>query len=125
MANQCVPMPKPVQQEEEPQPCCSNQVPDRNELLLQKEMSGSKPMRSQRRPTCVEWAELENVEESTGSGGAEAAGDDAIDDEEDLPFPGFEPLALGCLRQDTVPRGWALRAVNNPWFDRLTVGHIG
>src|SRR5690348_14247399 len=80
LANQCVPMPKPVQQEEEPQPCCSNQVPDRNELLLQKEMSGSKPMRSQRRPTCVEWAELENVEESTGSGGAEAAGDDAIDD---------------------------------------------
>jgi voltage-dependent calcium channel T type alpha-1G len=33
----------------------------------------------------------------------------------------FEPLALGYFRQDHLPRSWALRVVNNPWFDRLTV----
>jgi hypothetical protein len=41
--------------------------------------------------------------------------DDEDDDEEDLPYPGFIPLALGCLDQTTRPRNWCLRMITNPY----------
>ncbi|XP_065341308.1 voltage-dependent T-type calcium channel subunit alpha-1G-like isoform X4 [Cloeon dipterum] len=47
--------------------------------------------------------------------------DDEDDDEEDLPYPGFIPLALGCLDQQTRPRNWCLRMITNPWFERVSM----
>ncbi|KAI6201313.1 Voltage-dependent calcium channel T type alpha-1 [Aphelenchoides besseyi] len=44
-----------------------------------------------------------------------------IDDDTDLPYPGFVEPALGCLKQTQAPRSWALQMVMNPWFDRLTM----
>ncbi|KAI6214984.1 Voltage-dependent calcium channel T type alpha-1 [Aphelenchoides besseyi] len=44
-----------------------------------------------------------------------------IDDDTDLPYPGFVEPALGCLKQAQAPRSWALQMVMNPWFDRLTM----
>ncbi|KAK6111561.1 Ion transport family protein [Brugia pahangi] len=46
---------------------------------------------------------------------------DIINDECDLPYPGFTEPALYCLRQAVPPRSWALRMVMNPWFDRITM----
>ncbi|CAB3381168.1 Hypothetical predicted protein [Cloeon dipterum] len=46
--------------------------------------------------------------------------DDEDDDEEDLPYPGFIPLALGCLDQQTRPRNWCLRMITNPYPFLLT-----
>jgi voltage-dependent calcium channel T type alpha-1G len=37
------------------------------------------------------------------------------EEEEDLPYPGFIPLALGCLEQHTKPRSWCLRMITNPY----------
>jgi hypothetical protein len=37
------------------------------------------------------------------------------EEEEDLPYPGFIPLALGCLEQHTRPRSWCLRMITNPY----------
>jgi hypothetical protein len=44
-----------------------------------------------------------------------------LDEDLDLPFPGFVEPSLGCLKQAQPPRSWALKAVMNPWFDRLTM----
>lgn len=41
--------------------------------------------------------------------------EDEEDEEEDLPYPGFIPLALGCLEQHTRPRSWCLRMITNPY----------
>jgi hypothetical protein len=41
--------------------------------------------------------------------------EDEDDDEEDLPYPGFIPLALGCLDQTTRPRNWCLQMITNPY----------
>uniref|UniRef100_A0A915PZY9 Ion transport domain-containing protein n=1 Tax=Setaria digitata TaxID=48799 RepID=A0A915PZY9_9BILA len=46
---------------------------------------------------------------------------DIINEECDLPYPGFTEPALHCLRQAVPPRSWALRMVMNPWFDRITM----
>ncbi|OZC10594.1 hypothetical protein X798_02343 [Onchocerca flexuosa] len=47
--------------------------------------------------------------------------EDIINDECDLPYPGFTESSLHCLRQTVPPRSWALRMVMNPWFDRITM----
>lgn len=48
--------------------------------------------------------------------------DQEADEEDDnLPYPGFVEPALYCLRQAQPPRSWALAMVTNPWFDRLTM----
>ncbi|VDN57760.1 unnamed protein product [Dracunculus medinensis] len=59
----------------------------------------------QRRHAQVEWSE-------------EA---DFIDEECELPYPGFVEPALHCLYQANPPRSWALQMVMNPWFDRITM----
>ncbi|MCP9265401.1 Voltage-dependent T-type calcium channel subunit alpha-1I [Dirofilaria immitis] len=46
---------------------------------------------------------------------------DIINEECDLPYPGFTEPALHCLHQTSPPRSWALRMVMNPWFDRITM----
>ncbi|CAG9584805.1 unnamed protein product [Danaus chrysippus] len=38
-----------------------------------------------------------------------------------LPFPGFTPVALRYLTQDTRPRSWCLKLITNPWFERISM----
>ncbi|KAI6177108.1 Voltage-dependent T-type calcium channel subunit alpha-1H [Aphelenchoides bicaudatus] len=65
------------------------------------------PKSSQARPSQIEWQEnLEDV---------------YVDEELDLPYPGFVEPSLGCLKQAQPPRSWALMMVMNPYFDRLTM----
>ncbi|XP_045497080.1 voltage-dependent T-type calcium channel subunit alpha-1G-like isoform X3 [Colias croceus] len=40
---------------------------------------------------------------------------------QDLPFPGFTPVALRYLTQDTRPRSWCLKLITNPWFERISM----
>ncbi|XP_043279954.1 voltage-dependent T-type calcium channel subunit alpha-1G isoform X2 [Venturia canescens] len=57
--------------------------------------------------------------------------DDDDDDEEDeeeeeeegdeLPYPGFVPIALRYLDQTTRPRNWCLALITNPWFERVSM----
>ncbi|KAG8231032.1 hypothetical protein J437_LFUL010810 [Ladona fulva] len=70
----------------------------------------------------VEMSELED--------GGEDEDDDEEEDEEeeedDLPYPGFIPLALGCLEQNTRPRSWCLRMITNPYpFAKRPSGGVG
>ncbi|CAK9796452.1 Voltage-dependent T-type calcium channel subunit alpha-1G [Anthophora quadrimaculata] len=43
--------------------------------------------------------------------------DDGVDDVEgdDLPYPGFVPVALRYLDQNTRPRNWCLALITNPY----------
>jgi voltage-dependent calcium channel T type alpha-1G len=41
--------------------------------------------------------------------------DDDDDDDEQLPYPGFIPIALKYLDQNTRPRNWCLRMITNPY----------
>ncbi|XP_011298535.1 voltage-dependent T-type calcium channel subunit alpha-1H isoform X1 [Fopius arisanus] len=52
--------------------------------------------------------------------------DDEEDDEdgedaEELPYPGFTPVALRYLDQTTRPRNWCLCLITNPWFERISM----
>ncbi|XP_033214107.1 voltage-dependent T-type calcium channel subunit alpha-1H-like [Belonocnema kinseyi] len=56
--------------------------------------------------------------------------DDNDDDDEDtddngerrdLPYPGFAPIALRYLNQNTRPRIWCLALITNPWFERVSI----
>ncbi|XP_062529385.1 voltage-dependent T-type calcium channel subunit alpha-1G isoform X1 [Bombyx mori] len=38
-----------------------------------------------------------------------------------LPYPGFTPVALRYLTQDTRPRSWCLKLITNPWFERISM----
>ncbi|CAH0723262.1 unnamed protein product, partial [Brenthis ino] len=38
-----------------------------------------------------------------------------------LPYPGFTPVALIYLTQDTRPRSWCLKLITNPWFERISM----
>ncbi|XP_026724837.1 voltage-dependent T-type calcium channel subunit alpha-1G-like isoform X5 [Trichoplusia ni] len=38
-----------------------------------------------------------------------------------LPFPGFTPVALRYLTQETRPRSWCLKLITNPWFERISM----
>ncbi|XP_041977978.1 voltage-dependent T-type calcium channel subunit alpha-1G [Aricia agestis] len=38
-----------------------------------------------------------------------------------LPYPGFTPVALRYLTQDTRPRSWCLKLITNPWFERVSM----
>lgn len=55
---------------------------------------------------------------SSCSAGAAGAG---VPGEEDLPYPGFVPVALYYFHQDKPPRSWCLRLVTNPWFERVSM----
>lgn len=37
------------------------------------------------------------------------------DNEEELDFPGFLPVAFFCLKQNTQPRKWCLKAITWPY----------
>lgn len=55
---------------------------------------------------------------SSCSAASAAAGPGA---EDDLPYPGFVPIALYYFHQDRPPRSWCLRMVTNPWFERVSM----
>ncbi|XP_052759343.1 voltage-dependent T-type calcium channel subunit alpha-1G [Galleria mellonella] len=38
-----------------------------------------------------------------------------------LPYPGFTPVALRYLTQETRPRSWCLKLITNPWFERISM----
>ncbi|CAI2356326.1 unnamed protein product [Caenorhabditis sp. 36 PRJEB53466] len=50
--------------------------------------------------------------------------EDQIEEENELPYPGFAEPALRCLYQARPPRKWALQMVMSPWFDRITMAVI-
>ncbi|XP_076162993.1 ca[2+]-channel protein alpha[[1]] subunit T isoform X2 [Ptiloglossa arizonensis] len=46
------------------------------------------------------------------------------DDEEEgdgLPYPGFVPVVMRYLDQNTRPRNWCLALITNPWFERVSM----
>ncbi|XP_017887476.1 voltage-dependent T-type calcium channel subunit alpha-1G isoform X3 [Ceratina calcarata] len=49
--------------------------------------------------------------------------DDGVDDVDgdELPYPGFVPVALRYLDQSTRPRNWCLALITNPWFERVSM----
>ncbi|XP_026299337.1 voltage-dependent T-type calcium channel subunit alpha-1G isoform X4 [Apis mellifera] len=49
--------------------------------------------------------------------------DDGVDDVDgdELPYPGFVPVALRYLDQNTRPRNWCLALITNPWFERVSM----
>uniref|UniRef100_A0A1I7USK1 Voltage-dependent T-type calcium channel subunit alpha n=1 Tax=Caenorhabditis tropicalis TaxID=1561998 RepID=A0A1I7USK1_9PELO len=50
--------------------------------------------------------------------------EDQIEEESELPYPGFAEPALRCFYQARPPRKWALQMVMSPWFDRITMAVI-
>lgn len=63
-------------------------------------------------------AELSELEDDEGNG--DDIDEEHCDDEEDeegnvLPYPGFAPIALHYLRQNTKPRNWCLALITNPY----------
>ncbi|XP_043464929.1 voltage-dependent T-type calcium channel subunit alpha-1H isoform X1 [Leptopilina heterotoma] len=68
-------------------------------------------------------AELSELDDDEGN---EDDIDEEHDDDEDeegnsLPYPGFAPIALRYLRQNTKPRNWCLALITNPWFERVSI----
>uniref|UniRef100_A0A2S2PYV7 Voltage-dependent T-type calcium channel subunit alpha-1H n=1 Tax=Sipha flava TaxID=143950 RepID=A0A2S2PYV7_9HEMI len=51
--------------------------------------------------------------------------DDCMDAEhnqrEQLPYPGFVPVAMKYLDQNSRPRNWCLAMITNPWFERASM----
>ncbi|XP_043790226.1 voltage-dependent T-type calcium channel subunit alpha-1G isoform X2 [Apis laboriosa] len=47
--------------------------------------------------------------------------DNGVDDVNELPYPGFVPVALRYLDQNTRPRNWCLALITNPWFERVSM----
>ncbi|XP_076757109.1 ca[2+]-channel protein alpha[[1]] subunit T [Xylocopa sonorina] len=49
--------------------------------------------------------------------------DDGVDDVDgdELPYPGFVPVAMRYLDQSTRPRNWCLALITNPWFERVSM----
>ena len=43
------------------------------------------------------------------------------DEDDNLLFPGYMPVAFKCLTQKSIPRKWCLKLVTNPWFERITM----
>ncbi|KAL3206026.1 hypothetical protein MRX96_040472 [Rhipicephalus microplus] len=60
---------------------------------------------------------------SSCSAASAAAGPGA---EDDLPYPGFVPIALYYFHQDRPPRSWCLRMVTNPypWLPMSDMSHF-
>ncbi|CTQ87048.1 Voltage-dependent T-type calcium channel subunit alpha [Caenorhabditis elegans] len=50
--------------------------------------------------------------------------EEQIEEESELPYPGFAEPALRCFYQARPPRKWALQMVMSPWFDRITMAVI-
>ncbi|EFO82668.1 CRE-CCA-1 protein [Caenorhabditis remanei] len=50
--------------------------------------------------------------------------EEQVEEESDLPYPGFAEPALRCFYQARPPRKWALQMVMSPWFDRITMAVI-
>lgn len=44
-----------------------------------------------------------------------------VPNEEYLPYPGFVPVSLYCLKQDARPRNWCIKLITNPWFERISI----
>lgn len=55
----------------------------------------------------------------SGSDGGESDSEGGLSTEssggQGLPFPGFTPVALRYLTQDTRPRSWCLKLITNPY----------
>ncbi|XP_026469403.1 voltage-dependent T-type calcium channel subunit alpha-1G-like [Ctenocephalides felis] len=54
---------------------------------------------------------------SDGSGGSSEGSSTGTSSEGslDLPYPGFAPVALRYLTQDSRPRSWCLKLITNPY----------
>uniref|UniRef100_A0AC35G2Z4 Ion transport domain-containing protein n=1 Tax=Panagrolaimus sp. PS1159 TaxID=55785 RepID=A0AC35G2Z4_9BILA len=80
-----------------------------SDIAKNDENEAEKEQRRTGKPSQVEWDD---------------EADFIIDEEDDLPYPGFVEKAYGFLPQDKWPRTWALQMVTNQWFDRITMGVI-
>lgn len=64
-------------------------------------------------------------EGGTGSDGGESDSEGGLSTESSggpsLPFPGFVPVVLGYLTQETWPRSWCLKLITNPYPFQYTV----
>uniref|UniRef100_A0A915MCL9 Ion transport domain-containing protein n=4 Tax=Meloidogyne TaxID=189290 RepID=A0A915MCL9_MELJA len=83
-----------------------------------------------RRPTFPDWVEMEDEEDQLSEKKLEESEEKILEDEtgdeeeesnEELPFPGYEPVSLGFLHQNQKLRYLSLCLVNNLWFDRVTM----
>ena len=69
----------------------------------------------------AELSQLEDDDEGNGEDIEEEVNEDEDDDGDDngegddLPYPGFAPIALRYLDQNTRPRNWCLALITNPY----------
>lgn len=64
----------------------------------------------------AELSELDDDDEGNEDDIDEEHDDDDEDEEGNvLPYPGFAPIALHYLRQNTKPRNWCLALITNPY----------
>ncbi|XP_061937482.1 voltage-dependent T-type calcium channel subunit alpha-1G isoform X5 [Apis cerana] len=62
----------------------------------------------------------EDQEDEEEDENEEDDGADDVDGDE-LSYPGFVPVALRYLDQNTRPRNWCLALITNPWFERVSM----
>lgn len=62
-----------------------------------------------------------NNDISTGDDDDDEDDDDSDETSQSLLFPGFVPIALKYLSQETKPRIWCLKMITSPWFERFSM----